>query len=89
MSFFEELKRRNVFRVAIAYIVIAWLLLQVGDTLAPALHLPDWVNTTLAFFLILGFPLAVFFAWAFELTLEGLKNEREVTLSIGLGRLER
>ena len=63
MSLFAELKRRNVFRVVLAYIVIAWLLMQVGDTLAPALRLPDWVTSLLAFFLILGFPLAVFFAW--------------------------
>jgi adenylate cyclase len=81
LSFFEELKRRNVYRVAIAYVVIAWLLLQIGDTLAPALHLPDWVNTTLAFFLILGFPMAVFLAWAFELTPEGVKREHEVDRS--------
>ncbi len=78
MSFFAELKRRNVFRVAIAYIVLAWIVMQVGDTLAPALHLPESVNSVLAFFLILGFPLAVFFAWAFELTPEGLKLEKNV-----------
>jgi TolB-like protein/Tfp pilus assembly protein PilF len=78
MSLFAELKRRNVFRVGIAYIVLAWLLLQVGDTLAPALRLPDWINSALAFFLILGFPLAIFFAWAFELTPEGLKLEKNV-----------
>jgi adenylate cyclase len=78
MSLFAELKRRNVFRVGVAYIVLAWLLLQVGDTLAPALHLPEWINSALAFFLILGFPLAIFFAWAFELTPEGLKLEKHV-----------
>lgn len=78
MSLLAELKRRNVFRVGIAYIVLAWLLLQVGDTLAPALHLPEWINSALAFFLILGFPLAIFFAWAFEMTPEGLKLEKEV-----------
>lgn len=78
MSLFEELKRRNVFRVGIAYIVLAWLLLQVGDTLAPALHLPEWINSALAFFLILGFPLAMFFAWAFEMTPEGLRLEKNV-----------
>ena len=78
MSLFAELKRRNVFRVGIAYIVLAWLLLQVGDTLAPALRLPEWVNSALAFFLILGFPLAIFFAWAFEMTPEGLKLEKDV-----------
>lgn len=78
MSFFAELKRRNVFRVAIAYVVLAWIVMQVGDTLAPALHLPESVNSVLAFFLILGFPLAMFFAWAFELTPEGLKLEKNV-----------
>ena len=78
MSFFAELKRRNVFRVAIAYIVLAWIVMQVGDTLAPALRLPESVNSVLAFFLILGFPLAVFFAWAFELTPDGLKLEKNV-----------
>jgi TolB-like protein/Tfp pilus assembly protein PilF len=81
MSFVEELKRRNVFRVAIAYVIIAWLLLQVGDTLAPALHLPELVNTALAFFLILGFPVAIFLAWAYELTPEGLKREHEIDRS--------
>jgi len=78
MSLFAELKRRNVFRVGIAYVVLAWILLQVGDTLAPALHLPEWINSALAFFLILGFPLAIFFAWAFELTPDGLKLEKNV-----------
>jgi TolB-like protein/tetratricopeptide (TPR) repeat protein len=78
MSLFAELKRRNVFRVGFAYIVLAWVLLQVGDTLAPALHLPEWINSALAFFLMLGFPLAIFFAWAFELTPDGLKLEKNV-----------
>jgi hypothetical protein len=78
MTFYQELKRRNIFRVAIAYAVIAWLLLQVGGTLAPALLLPEWINTALAFFLILGFPLAIFLAWAFELTPEGIRKEKDV-----------
>ncbi|MDX1507430.1 MAG: tetratricopeptide repeat protein [Woeseiaceae bacterium] len=78
---YHELKRRNVFRVAIAYVVLAWIILQVGEVLAPALHLPEWVNSLLAFFLILGFPLAIFFAWAFELTPEGLKKEKDVDRS--------
>jgi len=80
-SVWGELKRRNVVRVAIAYVIIAWLTLQVGDTLAPALHLGEWVNTALAFFLILGFPMALFFAWAFELTPEGLKKETDIERS--------
>ncbi len=80
-SLFSELKRRNVIRVVIAYIVLAWLMLQVGETLAPALHLPEWVNSLLAFFVILGLPFAIFFAWAFELTPEGLKKEKDVDRS--------
>lgn len=75
MSFFKELKRRSVFRVAVAYLVAAWLLLQVGATLGPALHLPGWVDSLLAFFLLLGFPVALFLAWAFELTPEGIKRD--------------
>ncbi len=78
MSLFNELKRRNVFRVAIAYSIISWLIMQAGDTLAPALHLPDWVNSVLVFFLLLGFPLAVFFAWAFEMTPDGIKREKDI-----------
>ncbi|MDX1480673.1 MAG: hypothetical protein R3315_03300, partial [Woeseiaceae bacterium] len=66
---------RNVFRAAIAYGLIAWVLMQVGDTLAPALRLPEWTTSLLAFFLILGFPLAVFFAWTYEMTPEGLRPE--------------
>ncbi|MFT5139026.1 MAG: adenylate cyclase [Lysobacterales bacterium] len=78
MSFFNELKRRNVFKVAAAYVIVGWLTMQVGDTLGPALLLPEWINSALAFFLILGFPLAMFFAWAFEMTPEGIKKEKDV-----------
>jgi len=81
MSFFAELKRRNVFRVAAAYIIVGWLILQAGEVLAPALHLPEWVNSVLAFFLILGFPLAMIFAWAFEMTPDGIKKEKDVDRS--------
>ena len=63
MSFFGETKRHNVFRVAVAYIIVAWLPLQVSDTLGPALRLPEWFQEGVAFVLILGFPLAIFFAW--------------------------
>ena len=75
MSFYTELRRRNVFKVGIVYIVVAWLLLQVSDTLGPALHLPEWFVSAVAFLLILGFPVAIIFAWAFDLTPEGLKRE--------------
>ena len=84
MSLFAELKRRNVFKVAAAYIIVGWLVMQAGDTLAPALRLPEWVNSLLAFFLILGFPLAMFFAWAYEMTPEGLRKEKGVLKLEGL-----
>ena len=81
MSLFKELKRRNVFKVAIVYIIVGWLLLQVSDTLAPALRLPEWIHSAVAFVLILGLPIAVVFAWAYELTPEGLKKEKDVDRS--------
>ena len=78
MSLFEELKRRNVFRVAIAYGVIAWVLAQIADLAFDNFGAPDWVSKSILFVLLLGFPLAVFFAWAFELTPEGIKKEKDV-----------
>ena len=73
MSFFAELKRRNVFKVGIAYAIVAWLLIQVTATVAPALHLPDWTLTLVVYLAVLGFPLALFLAWVYELTPEGIK----------------
>ena len=78
MSLFVELKRRNVIKVAAAYLIVGWLIMQGGEVMAPALNLPDWVNSLLAFFLILGFPVAMVFAWAFEMTAEGIKKEKDV-----------
>jgi len=87
MNFFNELKRRNVFKVAAAYIIVGWLILQAGEVLAPALRLPEWINSALAFFLLLGFPLAMFFAWAFELTPDGLKKEKDIDKSHSISHL--
>jgi len=78
MSFFDELKRRNVFKVAVVYIIASWLLLQVSATLVPALYLPEWFDSGVAFLLIIGFPIALIFAWAFEMTPDGLRREKEV-----------
>jgi len=78
MSFVEELKRRNVIKVAIAYVVVAWLLLQVADVVLPTFESPEWVMQAFTFLLILSFPLALLFAWAFELTPDGVKRERDV-----------
>jgi TolB-like protein len=78
MSFTGELKRRNVVRVGIAYIVIAWIIAQVAEFAFENFGAPDWVLKTVVVILLLGSPLALFFAWAFELTPEGLKREDEV-----------
>jgi TolB-like protein/tetratricopeptide (TPR) repeat protein len=78
MPVFGELKRRNVFRVGFAYIVTAWLVLQLVDVVGPILEVPDWVAKAILLLLVVGFPLALLFAWAFELTPEGLKFERDV-----------
>ncbi len=77
-SVWAELKRRNVVRVAIAYTVVAWLLIQVIATVFPMLNLPDWAGTLITVFLIIGFPVALLFAWAYELTPEGIKKEEHV-----------
>jgi len=78
MSLFQELKRRNVIRVAVAYIITAWLILQVADVVLGNIGAPSWVFQTILLVIALGFPLAVIFAWAFELTPEGLKRESAV-----------
>ena len=75
---FAELKRRNVFRVGAAYLVVAWLMIEVSDTVFPRLGLPEWTVTFVIAMLALGFPLALFLAWAFELTPEGVKRTEEV-----------
>ena len=78
MSLIAELKRRNVFRVGVAYGIVAWLLIEVASVIMPALHLPDWALTLLVILVVAGFPLALIVAWAFELTPEGIKREAEV-----------
>ena len=74
-SLIAELKRRNVFKVAIAYILVAWVVLQIADVLFPALALPDWSIRLVAGFLVLGFPVALVLAWAYELTPDGLRPD--------------
>ena len=78
---FEELKRRNVFRVAIGYVAVTWLIVQVSDVVFESFGTPDWVMKTLMFLLAIGFPLAVLFAWAYEMTPEGIKREKDVDRS--------
>jgi TolB-like protein len=81
MSLFAELKRRNVFRVAVAYLVTAWLVLQVADIVLENIAAPGWVIQVFMLALGLGFPVALIFAWAFELTPDGLKKEKDVDRS--------
>jgi TolB-like protein/cytochrome c-type biogenesis protein CcmH/NrfG len=81
MSFFAELKRRNVFKVGIAYAVVAWLILQVADVMIDNIGAPDWLFQSIVLVLGLGFPLVLVFAWAFELTPEGIKREKDVDRS--------
>jgi len=81
LSFFNELKRRNVFKVGVAYVVIAWLVTQVLQVVFESFGTPDWVMKTVLALLSVGMLFALFFAWAFELTPEGIKRENEVDRS--------
>ena len=78
---FDELKRRNVIRVAVAYLVATWLVLQVADLVLENIGAPGWVMQVLILLFALGFPLVLIFAWAYELTPEGLKREKDVDRS--------
>jgi TolB-like protein/Tfp pilus assembly protein PilF len=81
LSFFQELKRRNVFKVAAAYIVVSWLVAQVLQLVFESFGTPAWVMKTVLVLMAMGLLFALFFAWAFELTPEGLKRERDVDRS--------
>jgi TolB-like protein len=77
-SLFNQLKRRNVFRVAAAYVIVGWMVLQAASLLLEIFKAPDWVSQTLAMVVALGFPIACVFAWAFEMTPEGVKRSHDV-----------
>ena len=81
VSLWGELKRRNVVKVAVAYAIVGWLLIEVASTVLPTFEAPRWVLQTVTFVFILGFPIALILAWAFELTPEGLKKEKDVDRS--------
>jgi len=78
MNFINELKRRNVIRVGVAYGVVAWFLLQLADMVLENIAAPAWVMQTLMLMMAIGFPLVIIFAWAFEMTPEGIKKEKNV-----------
>ena len=77
-NFFAELKRRNVYKAAVAYAVVAWLLIQAASIFLPAFDAPPWVMKIFIIVIIFGFPVALIFSWAFEITPEGIKLESEV-----------
>src|ERR1700750_1741195 len=77
-SFFSELRRRNIFRVAAAYAIVSWLIIQVATSTFPVLEIPSWCVRLVIVLVALGFPVAMLFAWAYELTPEGLKRTEDV-----------
>ncbi len=77
-NFFAELKRRNVYKVAIAYAVVAWLLMQIATQVFPFLEIPNWAIRLVIMLIVIGFPIVLIIAWAFELTPEGLKRTESV-----------
>jgi len=87
LSFFDELKRRNVFRVGIAYLIGGWLVIQVADIVLENIGAPAWVMKAILLLTVLGFLVALFFAWAFEATPEGIKRESEIDRSQSITRV--
>jgi hypothetical protein len=73
-SFFAELKRRNVYKVAVAYAVVGWLVIQISSTVLPTFHAPEWAVQTLVVLVAIGFPIALVIAWAFEITPQGIER---------------
>src|SRR6476469_1559137 len=77
-NFFAELKRRNVYKVAVAYAVASWLLIQIATQVFPFFEIPNWAVRLVVIILSIGFPIALILSWAFEITPEGIKRESEV-----------
>src|SRR6266404_300835 len=80
-SFFAELRRRNVYKVAVAYAIVGWLLVQVATQVFPFLEIPNWVVRLVIALVIIGFPIALIIAWAFEATPEGIKRTEDADLN--------
>src|SRR5947207_974186 len=81
LNLFSELKRRNVYKVAVAYAIVGWLLVQVATQVFPFLEIPNWVVRLVIALVMIGFPIALVIAWAFELTPEGIKRTEDVDLA--------
>src|SRR4051794_1822533 len=80
-NFFAELKRRNVYKVAVAYAVVGWLLVQVTTQVFPIFEIPNWAMRLIVLAIVVGFPVALVIAWAFELTPQGLKRTEDVDVA--------
>src|SRR4029077_17565932 len=85
-NFFAELKRRNVYKVAVAYAVVAWLVIQAASIFFPAFNAPQWSLQLIILILVIGFPIALAFSWAFEITPEGIKLESEIEPNKSIAR---
>src|SRR5690348_16819113 len=86
MNFFSELKRRNVYKVAVAYAVVSWLLIQAASIFFPAFNAPQWAVQIIIVIWAIGFPIALAFSWAFEITPEGIVRESEVAANKSITR---
>src|ERR1700737_3629532 len=85
-NFFAELRRRNVYKVVVAYAVVAWLLIQAASIFFPAFDAPPWVMKIFIIVISFGFPVALIFSWAFEITPEGIKLESEIEPNKSIAR---
>src|SRR5256714_10272917 len=81
-NFFSELKRRNVYKIAVAYAIVGWLLVQIATQVFPFLEIPNWGVRLVIALVAIGFPIALVIAWAFELTPEGIKRTEDVDLGV-------
>src|SRR5438552_1202017 len=88
-NFFAELKRRNVYKVAVAYAIVGWLLVQIATQVFPFLEIPNWVVRLVIALVAIGFPISLIIAWAFELTPEGIKRTEDIDLPAGSGSKNR
>jgi TolB-like protein len=84
LSLIDELKRRNVFKAGAAYLALGWVVTQVTSTVAPLLHMPEWIGPVVVWIGVIGFPFVIMFSWLYELTPEGLKRESEVDRSASI-----
>ncbi|MEY2480739.1 MAG: adenylate cyclase [Verrucomicrobiota bacterium] len=83
MNFFSELKRRSVYKVAVAYAIVGWLIVQIATQVFPFFEIPNWAVRLVVLVIVIGFPIAIVLAWAFELTPEGIKLTEDVDLPVG------